>query len=170
MQWLVRVVFLAVCLAAAGLGAAWTNTSVATWYSALEKPSWNPPDWVFGPVWTCLYVAMAVAAWLVWREKGTVDARTPLLLFAGQLIFNVAWSFLFFALRNPGLAFVDVVLLWLCILATILAFGRVSTWAAALLVPYLAWVSFAGGQAVQQFLKNPEIVSNLVATQSGDGT
>lgn len=143
LQWLILVVFVVVCLGAAGLGAAWTNTSVATWYSTLAKPSWNPPNWVFGPVWTCLYLAMAVSAWLVWRQQGMVGARTPLLIFTGQLILNAAWSFIFFGLRNPGLALVDVVLLWLSILATILAFRRVSTWAAALLVPYLAWVSFA---------------------------
>lgn len=143
LQWLILVVFVVVCLGAAGLGAAWTNTSVASWYSTLEKPSWNPPNWVFGPVWTCLYLAMAVSAWLVWRQQGMVGVRTPLLIFTGQLILNTAWSFLFFGLRNPGLALVDVVLLWLSILATILTFRRVSTWAAALLVPYLAWVSFA---------------------------
>lgn len=142
-QGLVLVVFLAVCLGTAGLGTAWTSTSLQTWYATLEKPSWNPPNWVFGPVWTCLYIAMAIAAWLVWREKGIVNARTPLLLFVAQLILNAAWSFLFFGLRNPGLAFVDVVLLWLAILATLLTFGKISAWAAALLVPYLAWVSFA---------------------------
>ena len=140
---LVLVGFLAGCLATAGLGATWTSTSLDTWYAMLEKPSWNPPNWVFGPVWTCLYFAMAIAAWLVWREKGTGGARMPLLLFMGQLLLNAAWSFLFFGLRHPGLALVDVVLLWLSILATLLAFGKVSTAAAALLAPYLAWVSFA---------------------------
>lgn len=143
MQWLALLLFLFVCLGTAGLGAAWTNSSVTTWYATLEKPSWNPPNWVFGPVWTCLYVAMAIAAWLVWRHEGFTGAPMSMLLFGGQLILNAAWSLLFFGLRNPGLALVDVILLWLSILATILAFGRVSTWAAALLVPYLAWVSFA---------------------------
>jgi tryptophan-rich sensory protein len=114
-----------------------------TWYVTLEKPSWNPPNWIFGPVWTCLYIAMAIAAWLVWRKEGIAGARAQLLLFAGQLILNAAWSFLFFGLRNPGLALVDIVLLWLSILATLLAFAKVSGWAAALFLPYLAWVSFA---------------------------
>jgi tryptophan-rich sensory protein len=142
-QWVVLGLFVLACLGAAAVGAAWTNLSVMTWYAELQKPTWNPPDWVFGPVWTCLYLAMAVAAWLVWRERGLVGGRLPLMLFALQLTLNAAWSALFFGWRSPGLAFAEVVLLWLAILATILAFGRTSRWAAALLVPYLAWVSFA---------------------------
>lgn len=142
-QWVVLALFVLACLGAAALGAAWTNLSVATWYMDLQKPSWNPPSSLFGPVWTCLYVAMAVAAWLVWREKGFFASRLPLLLFAVQLALNAIWSVLFFGLRAPGLALAEIVLLWIAILATAIAFGRVSTWAAALLVPYLAWVSFA---------------------------
>lgn len=142
-QWIVLALLVLACLGTAALGAAWTNLSVTTWYSELQKPSWNPPNWVFGPVWTCLYVTMAVAAWLVWREKGFRGGRFHLLLFAVQLALNAAWSALFFGWRNPGLAFAEIVLLWIAILATVMAFGRVSTWAAALLVPYLAWVSFA---------------------------
>ena len=135
--------FAALCFAVAAAGGAATATSVGTWYAGLAKPAFNPPDWVFGPVWTCLYVTMAVAAWLVWREQGFSAGRIPLVLFAVQLALNAVWSGLFFGLRAPGLAFADIVLLWIAILATLIAFGRVSTWAAALLVPYLAWVSFA---------------------------
>lgn len=142
-QWLVLALFLIVCLGTAGLGAAWTNLSVGDWYAAIKKPSWNPPNWLFGPVWTALYIGMAVAAWLVWRKNGLADAWLPLLLFAVQLFLNAAWSALFFGMRSPGIAFADIVLLWFAILATIVAFGRVSGLAATLLVPYLAWVSFA---------------------------
>lgn len=142
-QWLVLALFVLICLGTAGLGAAWTNLSVGDWYATLNKPSWNPPNWVFGPVWTALYIGMAVAAWLVWRKNGLADAWLPLLLFGLQLFLNAAWSALFFGMRSPGIAFADIVLLSIAILATIVAFGRVSSLAAALLVPYLAWVSFA---------------------------
>ena len=142
-QWLVLALFLVICLATAGIGAAWTNLSVGDWYAAIKKPTWNPPNWLFGPVWTALYIGMAVAAWLVWRKNGLADAWLPLLLFGVQLFFNAVWSALFFGMRSPGIAFVDIVLLWFAILATIVTFGRVSSLAATLLVPYLAWVSFA---------------------------
>lgn len=131
------------CLAAGGLGAWATNSEIPTWYAGIAKPSWNPPNWVFGPVWTTLYVLMAVAAWLVWRRDGMREARGPLTLFAIQLALNTLWSFLFFGLHNPGLAAAEIVLLSATILATTVSFWRRSHWAGALLVPYLAWVSFA---------------------------
>jgi tryptophan-rich sensory protein len=141
-QMLVFVLFLIICLGTTGLGAAWTNLSIGDWYATLAKPSWNPPNWVFGPVWTALYVGMAVAAWLVWKRRGW-DSIAPLLVFGVQLFLNAVWSGLFFGMRNPGFAFADIVLLWFAILATIVAFGRVSIPAALLLTPYLAWVTFA---------------------------
>ncbi len=141
-QWVVLVLFLMISLATAGLGAAWTNLSVGDWYGTLKKLSWNPPNWVFGPVWTALYIGMAIAAWLVWRTSG-MDCWPALLLFGVQLVLNAVWSALFFGLRNPEIAFADIVLLWFAILATVVAFGRVSASAAVLLLPYLAWVSFA---------------------------
>ena len=134
--------FLAVTSLVALLGSMATATSVQTWYQALSKPSWNPPAWLFGPVWTVLYLAMAVAAWLVWLHHGS-GRREALLLFAVQLILNAAWSWLFFYGRAPGAALVDIVLLWIAIAATIAAFARVRTDAAWLMVPYLAWVTFA---------------------------
>jgi translocator protein len=112
------------------------------WYAALAKPAWNPPSWVFGPVWTALYIMMGVAAWLIWDRHRTA-ARVALALFVLQLVANAAWSWLFFGLRSPALAFADIVLLWLLILATALAFRRLRPAAAALLLPYLTWVSFA---------------------------
>lgn len=137
--WSVLALFLAICLGTAGLGAAWTSMSVGDWYPTLNKPSWNPPSWVFAPVWTTLYITMAVAAWIAWRNGGKVS----LLLFGLQLVLNAAWSAVFFGMRNPGLAFADIVLLWFAILATVVGFWRLSRLAAMLLIPYLAWVSFA---------------------------
>jgi len=125
------------------VGSLATASSVATWYPALDKPSWTPPDWLFGPVWTLLYMMMGVAAWLVWRGAASGRARLPLLLFALQLLLNACWSLLFFGLRSPGLALIEIVLLWLAIAATLWAFARVRAWAALLLAPYLAWVTFA---------------------------
>ena len=113
------------------------------WYAALTKPSWTPPGWLFGPVWTVLYLGMAVAAWLVWRQKGLSAARGALTLFGVQLGLNVAWSWLFFGLRNPGLGFVDILSLWVAIAATLVAFWWRSVLAGLLFVPYLAWVTFA---------------------------
>jgi translocator protein len=141
-DWGALAAFLGVCFTAAALGAAWTSTSVGDWYPSLRKPTWNPPDWVFGPVWSALYAAMAVAAWLVWRG-GRPDRWPALVLFGVQLGLNVAWSALFFGWRSPAMALGDIALLWLAILATAAAFARVAPAAGALLVPYLAWVGFA---------------------------
>jgi tryptophan-rich sensory protein/uncharacterized protein YbjT (DUF2867 family) len=135
--------FLLVCFGTAAVGARWTSESVNGWYQTLVRPAWTPPDWVFGPVWTVLYALMAVAGWLVWRRRGIVGARWALLLFAAQLALNALWSGIFFALRSPGLAFVEILVLWSAILGTIAAFRQHSRWASYLLVPYLAWSSFA---------------------------
>ena len=137
------VVAVAICFAAAGLGGLVTAPNIPNWYAELAKPAWNPPSWVFGPVWSCLYLMMAVSAWLVWRQAGFADAKLPLALFAVQLGLNSLWSILFFGLHSPGLAAVDIILLWIAILATLITFWKRSTWAGILLVPYLAWVSFA---------------------------
>jgi tryptophan-rich sensory protein len=109
----------------------------------LLKPAWNPPAWVFGPVWTVLYLMMAVAAWLVWRRRGFAGAPWALGLFVLQLALNTLWSAIFFGLRRPGVAAIEILLLWLAILATLIAFAPVSRLAAILLAPYLAWVTFA---------------------------
>jgi tryptophan-rich sensory protein len=141
--WPALAVFVAGCLAVGAVGGIVTASSVDTWYPGLNKPSWNPPDSVFGPVWTLLYVMIAVSAWIVWRRRGSVDIRAAMLLFALQLALNTGWSMIFFGLRQPGYAFLEIVLLWLSIAATIAAFARISKAAAWLLIPYLAWVSFA---------------------------
>ena len=113
------------------------------WYAGLAKPSWNPRNWLFAPVWTLLYFMMAVAAWLVWREHGLVGAAIPLAIFAVQLILNAGWSWIFFGRHHVGLAAVEIMLLWGAIFAVGLAFGRLEPAAGLLLVPYLLWVSFA---------------------------
>lgn len=113
------------------------------WYAKLEQPAWAPPAWLFGPVWSLLYLMMGVAAWLVWRERGFSGARGALTLFLAQLVLNALWSWVFFGLRAPGAAFAEIVVLWAAILATLLAFWRVRRLAGALLMPYLAWVTFA---------------------------
>ncbi len=126
------------------LGGVFTGPSA--WYEGLAKPSWNPPGWVFGPVWTALYASMGVASWLVWRERGRARAvRAALWVYAVQLVLNAAWSPLFFGLRRPDLAMIDIVLLWVTIVATVVLFWRVRPVAGAVLLPYLAWVTFASG-------------------------
>ncbi len=113
------------------------------WYAQLRKPSWNPPGWVFGPVWTALYLMMAVAAWRVWTRGGWASQRRPLVWFLIQLGLNAAWTPLFFGLRQPGWAFAEILVLWLAIAWTAALFFRADKAAGWLLAPYLAWVSFA---------------------------
>jgi benzodiazapine receptor len=132
--------WLVLCFGAAAFGSLFLP---GEWYAQLRKPAWNPPNWIFGPVWTTLYTMMAVAAWLVWSRGGFAAQRLALGLFLLQLVLNAAWSALFFGLHNPGLAFGEIVLLWLAISGTLLAFRQAHPIAAALLLPYLAWVTFA---------------------------
>jgi translocator protein len=132
-----------ICFGAAWLGSLLTTPSIAGWYAALRKPPWTPPNWLFGPVWSALYLSMAIAAWLVWRKPDLPGAKLALLLFAVQLVLNIGWSGIFFSLRWPGAALVEVLLLWISILATVWAFWPLSRAAGRLMVPYLAWVAFA---------------------------
>ncbi|MGA9524267.1 MAG: TspO/MBR family protein [Myxococcaceae bacterium] len=141
---LVLLAFVGVCLLAGALGGLATQSGIGSWYQSLRKPAWNPPSWVFSPVWTTLYVLMGTSAWLVWRERGFAPARTEFGLFGTQLFLNALWSFLFFGFRAPLLALIELVLLAGAVLATLLAFWRVRPLAGALLIPYLAWVTFAG--------------------------
>jgi tryptophan-rich sensory protein len=137
---------LGLCYAVAGIGGYATSQSVKTWYAALERPPVTPPDWVFGPVWTLLYTLMAIAAWRVWRRQDPAPApmrRLGLGLFAGQLALNLLWSFIFFAWQMIHAAAVEVVVLWLLIVATTWAFARVDRVAAWLMAPYIAWVAYA---------------------------
>jgi tryptophan-rich sensory protein len=132
--------WLLLCFAAASLGGLFGPDA---WFAALKKPSWNPPGWLFAPVWSTLYTMMAVAAWLVWRQGGWSRQRRPLLFFLAQLALNALWTPLFFGLHMPGVAFAEIVVLWLAIAATICVFRPLSRTAAWLLAPYLAWVTFA---------------------------
>jgi tryptophan-rich sensory protein len=131
---------LAITFAAAFVG---SRFPVDEWYGALTKPSWNPPNWLFGPVWTVLYLLMAISVWLVWRKEGLGGAILPLVVFIVQLILNGAWSWLFFGLHRPALALIEILGLWLVILVNIIMFWRIDTVAGVLLLPYLAWVTFA---------------------------
>jgi tryptophan-rich sensory protein len=144
MKWLVLLGFLVACFGVAGIGGFWTAMGMPDWYGGLAKPSWNPPSWLFGPVWTALYAAMAVAAWLVWKEAGFAGGGAALALFFVQLALNLAWSGVFFGLRSPGWALLEILALWTAILVTTILFFRHSGWAGALMVPYLLWVTFAG--------------------------
>jgi tryptophan-rich sensory protein len=132
--------FVALCFGVSVLGGRAVGPALADWYPALRKPAWTPPGWVFGPVWTLVYPMVAVAGWLAWREGRSPAASLAFLL---QLGLNAAWPWLFFGLRRPDIALAGIVLLWLAILATLVAFARVRRGAALLLVPYLAWVAFA---------------------------
>jgi translocator protein len=142
-----QIVALVVCLvivfAAGMIGAPFTVKATKTWYREIPKPAWTPPDWAFAPVWTALYAAMGVAAWLVWRQGGFAEQSLALWLFIVQLLLNASWTPVFFGLRAFGAAFGLIALLWVAILATTIVFFRVSGTAGALMIPYLAWVSYA---------------------------
>ena len=137
------LVCLAVVFAAAAVGAPFTARATNTWYVEIERPAWTPPNWVFGPVWTMLYLLMAVAVWLVWREGGFATHGKALTLFVVQLVLNAAWTPIFFGARWFGVACIEIVLLWLAILLSTVAFVRIRPVAGWLLVPYLLWVSYA---------------------------
>ena len=139
-HWQALAGWLLICFMAAAFGGIFMP---GKWYASLNKPVWNPPGWLFGPVWTALYTMMAIAAWLVWKRGGWAAQKGPLGLFLTQLALNAAWTPLFFGLKNPPLAFGEIILLWLAIAATLVSFRHVNKAAGWLLAPYLAWASFA---------------------------
>jgi benzodiazapine receptor len=151
------VIWFLVVFAAAALGAI-ASSSADEFYPALSRPSWAPPGSVFGPVWTVLYALQAIAAWLLWRDRGFDTAKTALTLFLVQLVVNALWSWLFFAWRMGAAAFVDVVVLWVLIVATLVAFWRHHRLAAVLLAPYLAWVTFATFLTYAVWQRNPGVL------------
>ena len=136
-------VFVALCLLVSAAGGMVTATSVDTWYQALAKPSFNPPDWVFAPVWTALYFLMGVSGWRIWRRRASRATRGALALFGLQLFLNFAWSVLFFGFQRIDLALIDIVILFVAIVANMILFWRIERLATLLLVPYAAWVVFA---------------------------
>jgi len=154
---LALVGWLVLSFAVSAVGAA-ASIQAQSFYGELAQPSWAPPAWLFGPVWTALFTAMGVASWLVWREGGFGEQRRALSLFLAQLALNALWSWLFFAWRLGGVAFGDIVVLWILILLTTLAFWRVRPLAGALLVPYLLWVSFAAALNFALWRLNPEVL------------
>lgn len=151
------IVWLAISFIAAAIGAL-ASIRADSFYVSLVRPAWAPPAAVFGPVWTALYASMAIAAWLIWREGGFRHARSALTLFLVQLALNAVWSWLFFAWRLGALAFIDILLLWILIVATVVAFWRGRPLAGALLVPYLLWVSFAAALNYSVWQKNPGVL------------
>ena len=144
--------WLALCFAASGTA---VFVSTGGWYASLHKPSWNQPAWVFAPVWTLLYVMMAIAAWLVWREGGWKAQGRALGLFLLQWLLNALWTTLFFGMHRSGLAFVEISALWLVLATTLVRFWRVRKAAGVLLSPYLAWVSFAAALNFTIWRLNP---------------
>lgn len=151
------VAWLAISFIAAAIGSA-ASIQASPFYTQLIRPEWAPPPNLFGPVWTILYALMGIAAWLVWRAGGFRAARKALTLFLVQLAVNALWSWLFFGWRLGGLAFADIILLWMLIVATLIAFWRVRPLAGALLIPYLIWVSFASALNYSVWQLNPQIL------------
>ena len=143
MHWPRFVGCILLCLLAGALGSAFTETSEGSWYAGLEKAAFNPPNWVFAPAWTLLYILMGISLYLLWEEVSSKWAVHAIALFLVQLFLNFLWPFLFFGLHSPLYAFVEILFLWLAILATIFFAYRVDRRAAYLLFPYLLWVSFA---------------------------
>ncbi len=138
------IIALAIPVAIGAIAGSFTATSVNGWFTSLIKPDFNPPNWLFAPVWTTLYIMMGFSSFMVWNSKKKGKQKNKALgIYMIQLLFNFLWSFIFFYAQEPGWALVDIILMWMLILITILQFGKISSTAAWLLVPYICWVSFA---------------------------
>ncbi len=137
------IISIALPVAVGAISGFFTTTGVGSWYQTINKPTWNPPGWIFGPVWTTLYILMGIAFYLVWRSPESKAKRTAMVLFSIQLILNFFWSFIFFDQQQIGMALAEIMALWVFILLSIFAFAKVNKTAAWLLVPYISWVSFA---------------------------
>jgi benzodiazapine receptor len=149
--------WLLLSFAAAAIGAV-ASSEAGAFYEQLVRPSWAPPGWLFAPVWSVLYVLMGTAAWLVWRIHGFKEARTALVLFIVQLGANALWTWVFFVWHQGALAFAEIILLWCLIAATAATFRRLNPVAAALLLPYLAWVTFATALTFATWRLNPNLL------------
>lgn len=143
-----------ICLGAGALGSLFTVSAIPAWYATLNKPVFSPPNWVFGPAWTILYILMGISLYLVWTSKGKLK-QNALNLFFVQLGLNALWSIIFFGLKNPALAFVNIVALWVAIFLTIRSFNKVNKLAGNLLIPYLLWVTFASILNLSIIILNP---------------
>lgn len=146
-----------VSFVAAAIGAV-GSMNAGAFYAQLARPDWAPPGWLFAPVWTVLYLLLGVAAWLVWRVRGFAGARGALGLFVVQLAANALWTWLFFVWHRGALALAEIIVLWLLILATVIAFARIQVWAGLLLIPYLVWVSYAAALTVTVWRLNPGVL------------
>jgi len=142
-RWLPLGLFLVLAFAAAAIGALATVTGIEGWYATLQKPAWNPPRTLFGPVWAVLYVLMAVATWQAWNSGDAKRARRTVSLYSAQLTLNALWSVLFFGLHRPGVALIEILVLWVVLLVILFRYWRIKRSAAALWLPYVLWVSFA---------------------------
>lgn len=138
------IISLVICQLAGIIGSLFTMSKIPTWYMTISKPELAPPNWIFGPVWTTLFILMGIALYLVWKQgTNRKDVKIALYIFGTQLILNVLWSIIFFGLENPGSAFVEIISLWISILLSIIYFYKINKTAGYLLIPYIAWVSFA---------------------------
>jgi len=142
-NWIKLIVSLIICQLAGVIGSLFTASSIPTWYAALNKPSFNPPNWIFAPVWIFLYILMGISFYLIWRKSDIPNFGLLMSVFIFQLVLNAFWTIIFFGLKSPLYAFIEIVVLWVSILYCIITFYRVSKTASVLLIPYLLWVSFA---------------------------
>ncbi len=152
--WISFIAFIFLCFVVEIVGHFWTEETVSTWYPTLAKPSWTPPNWLFGPVWTCLYIMIAVSGWLIYRADYSAKRTVALMLYGGQLALNFIWSFLFFSLRSPTLGLIDIILLCLLVILTILKAWPVRPLASLLLIPYLLWIMYASSLNMAIWLLN----------------
>lgn len=141
-KWIRPVITILICQMAGIIGSVFTMPSIPTWYASLNKPWFSPPNWLFGPVWITLFTLMGISLYLIWN-KGLKNVKIPLTIFGVQLILNTIWSFLFFGLKSPFIAFIEIIILWISIALTIISFYRVSKKAGLILLPYIIWVSIA---------------------------
>jgi len=141
-KWLKLIVSIVICEFAGIIGSIFTTPAIGTWYAGLTKPSFNPPNWLFAPVWTLLFLLMGISLFLVWNSKSK-SKKIAIYIFFGQLVLNILWSILFFGMKSPILGVFEIILLWIAILLTIISFVKISKPAGYLLIPYIIWVSFA---------------------------
>ncbi len=154
-SWAKLIAAVVLCNAAGFIGSFFTTPSIPTWYASINKPFFTPPNWVFAPAWTTLFVLMGIGLYIVWEKTGfRGKGRTALYVFSGQLALNVLWSVLFFGLQSPMLAFLEIIALWIAILFTIIRFREIDRKAGCVLVPYIAWVSFAAVLNLSVWLLN----------------
>lgn len=146
------IVSIVICLLIGFIAGISTSKSIDSWYSKIKKPTFNPPSWIFGPVWTILYVLMGVSLYLLWTSK--IDNRLAIMFFVIQLVLNFLWSYLFFGLQNPLIAFIEIVILWIMIILTMIYAYPVSQTASLLMIPYILWVTFASILNLSIYLLN----------------